>query len=199
MAKRKLTVEEQAQQLLDARKVSRGRPKKWENYTAAEKVIAIGYDVIQSILAGIYSPTPGDYVSSDSIKKTARAMGKDEKSSLQELIPHLVGCEVCQLGAAFLSLVRFENRCTIAEGTLEPADFNGSAQGRSRLAEIIGDAQLFLMEAAFEGSWLVPKPNDVTAKQMDKALDFYDKHADDTALSLAIWINTIKNNGVFKP
>jgi hypothetical protein len=219
MARRTNTAEEKAMSLIAARTVTRGRPKKWENYTNEEKRIAIAYDVLQSILAGVIAPEECTYVGTNSIRNDViQVLGIHNKKaqdnlSVQQLLKDNVikGCPACQLGSAYLSLVRFENKVLL--GNPEDFDFfeglentdSGHRQepgnSRKRLAEIFGHVQLSLLECAFEQANYFESDENVPTpeEKKRKAVDFGRKYPDKDDRMLEIWMNVIKNKGVFKP
>lgn len=206
MATRKqATVQEQATYLLNARKVSRGRPKKWENFTAQEKRLAIAYDMIQAVLASVYEPkTHNGYIKRGVLEDVAEAAGI---TSIRELLntPGLVqDCEVCILGGCFLSLIRFENHVSISELDEQYFGFRDSS-ARQRLAESFDPFQLDLLESAFETDMahsIVEDDHDYSIAEKRKlaaAVHFGKAYADPSDRALAVLINVVKNKGTFKP
>lgn len=113
------------------------------------------------------------------------------------------GCEVCALGACFLSLVALKNKF----------DFGGAGivtrrEVTDRLRSAFSDAQMDLIERAFEwrGNW----PAHPYGDEGDRLNTFACKYphedtcdgyitSNGTTRLRAIMKNIIKNNGTFKP
>lgn len=194
------TIQQKAEALLASRTTKRGRPKKWENYSPKEKIVAIAYDVIQSVLAGVYFPTQSRYIGDQVLRNAALEEGVNDVQTL--LVRGAVQrCNVCQIGSAFLSLVRFENNLevsTVDDFINNSVDHRGGT-GRARLAELFGDKQLALLETAYMKIEYGSQRKYLAELQVTKAKSFGLGYAQDDDRMLAIWMNVIKNKGKFKP
>lgn len=224
--RKRLTIVEQAQKVLSSRPTKKGRPKKWENFTQQEKAVALAYDIIQSIIAGVYAAKTQYYIDTDKVREAAAIKARAPefsdatyKQDVKELLDQglLQNCDVCALGACYLSVVRFENHTTVSD--LRWASFGamhkwntGVGDGRKRLIDALGYKMVDMLESAFERQpFYSIHTKERTAEykaSIKKAIAFgkeYKKEAKktteevDTNRLLAIWMNVIKNNGVFKP
>lgn len=225
--RKRLTIVEQAQQVLNNRPTKKGRPKKWENFTQQEKAVALGYDIVQSILASIYVAQTQYYIQDDAIKDAAMKKtgvydswnDKVRNQGVQELLTEglVANCHVCALGACYLSVVRFDNKDTVRD--ISWKSLNGVygageevGEGRQRLIDTLGYQMVDMLESAFErksfNSIALKKRTAEYKAAIKKAIAFgkeykqeagIDKQEAETNRMLAIWMNVIKNNGVFKP
>lgn len=191
-----MELEQRAQKLLKSR--TTGTQKEWSEYTPQEKRIAIAYDVIQALLAGVYTPQHWGYINEDKLESIGAANAENCVRTLfsKELVMDL---EVDIIGALFMSLVRFENNFTLFT---DEADFvildeyPEPNAPRPRLDALFGDFQLRMMESAWEGSSFGGEPDiDICTKWGIEYLYGTSK----LNHMLAILINITSNNGTFNP
>lgn len=163
--------------------------------TSAEMKVAIAKDVIAQLKAkkpkikvyeGVY------FVAS--LKKPFAEVGDD----LQEAASKIVSCEVCALGAVFLSKARLYNDCpmSIADGWHgddgKCLSFNDDDM-RLNLDSLFSNRQLRSIEAAFEGF-----SSDFSCIYPDgRERMFYEQHDDNKDRMIAIMKNIIANKGEF--
>jgi len=107
-------------------------------------------------------------------------------------------CTCCAVGAACASAIRLFNQDSL-NGNLESGfELDGYNDGVKILKKYFLEAQVDLMEAAFERR---TDSHHATAGQDDllRAIEFGEKHDSDTRRLQAICKNIIKNGGNFKP
>lgn len=184
------TLQETADHLLKSRVPTRGRPKMWKNYSRNERLVAIAYDIIQALLAGVYEPTQHRYVDAQAI------MAQGGKRSLQEVLTNdeLKDCGVCALGAAFLSLVRFENHKMCDE----PVTLQAGTNDRARLTTLLGAPMFYRIEMAYECEVSLVSMREIPPGQARKIIARFTGLTREERM-LSIWMNVIKHNGEFKP
>lgn len=167
--------------------------------TKAEKRVAIAKDVIKQLELKKLVATPGTYFSisqrvAEKLKPTAQ---------LQKELKKIPKCEVCALGACFVSAVRKFNDLTVQEVELgkyndELGLYTSSDLGRDgttdKLNEFFEPEQLNRIEQAFEG-W------DRSVYHNDEygTVAFYAKYPNATRRMKAIMQNIIRNKGEFIP
>lgn len=177
--------------MLNARTISE-QEKPWEQYSPAEKRIAIAYDVLQAVLADVYEPTRMLYINLGSLREKAMRISnfklRDElrAQSIKDL-------QVDAIGAAFLSLVRFENHFDPLMDACDLVPIEPIGIARGRIQDLFGKDQLGLIESAFERLPLYEFADTTEAE------DFGADHEDDTERMCAIWLNIINNDGTFNP
>jgi len=168
--------------------------------TKAQVRVEVAKDVIRSLRLltvrnGVYFKPAGSVKLVNSIVSSST----DSKRVAQKLKK---GCEVCALGACFLSSVRLTNRWEF--GGFEE-HWTGPAQVRAverevleeKLHKIFTPFQIDLIETAFEEYNCTNLANDRYV--IGRAISFGSKHYDSTSRLRAIMKNIIKNNGTFKP
>lgn len=186
----KKTIQENAEALLAARKPHRGRPKLWKNYSRNEKIVAIAYDIIQAVLAGVYVPTEHNYVEPHSI------MSKGHQQ-LQSVLTsgELDNCGVCALGAAFLSLVRFENH-KLCDDPIRLHDKNST--DTQRIRTLLGRLRMEEIMVAYECKQLEDTMFWLSPRRFESIVRKYQPLNREERM-LNIWMNVIKHQGVFTP
>jgi hypothetical protein len=168
--------------------------------TKAQVRVEVAKDVIRSLRLltvrnGVYFKPAGSLELVNSIVSSST----DSKRVAQKLKN---GCEVCALGACFLSSVRLTNKWEF-EGFEE--HWTGPEQVRAverevleeKLHKIFTPFQIDLIETAFEEYNCTNLASDRNV--IGRAISFGSKHYDSTSRLRAIMKNIIKNNGTFKP
>ena len=152
--------------------------KAFHRMSKKKQRIAIAEDVLLQLKMKTYTATTGVY--EHVILSTGRCLQDDDDLQLC-LLNGTQECNVCGLGAAFLSLARLGDRVSLDECE------------HSVLSEIFTADQVDLIEHAFEG-WVIDHsdmPNDYTP------VKFFQKYPDPTKRMAAIFKNIIKNDGKF--
>lgn len=177
--------------------------------TNSEKRVAVAKDVLKQLAARKIKASPGVYLHAE-LKKGAPGRESDGGDGYSELTgslqDHLTTkvkrCEVCALGAAFVSYVRLFNKVNIGDetdtygGAIEGyySDLGGEINAyrpELQLKRIFSMDQLDLMEAAFEG--------ERGPQAYSESFAFYKKYRTPTKRLEGIMRNIIKNKGTFKP
>jgi hypothetical protein len=178
-------------------------PVSFKSLTKEGKRMAIALDVIKSILSKQYKPKSGDYIIEMDLIEISDSIGtRDVREILNT--GKVKNCRCCELGACFLSLVRFEDKANLHDlnnFSYEEQDYmQDDSKDRRRLANIFGHKQLAMMESAFEKQMMQSEYSKVnitpaimkTLRQFTKRLGVRDRQ-------LAININIVQNDGIFKP
>jgi hypothetical protein len=158
--------------------------------TTEDPRVAIAKDVLKQLPA--LNPSKGTYVYKPNGNKNLHPNDQAQ----QHIDQISEDCQVCALGACFLSYIRLFNKITVdeityIENSIDPAHHTV----KNALREHFANEQLALIEAAFEG---FRSPADTTA--VVKVIeDFYNKHPNPKKRLKAIMQNIIDNNGEFKP
>lgn len=109
--------------------------------TTSQKAIAIARDVIAQIKCRKYTPELGTYVSGADDNIPTEAIG------CEQLQPFLkkkdLQCEVCAIGAAFLSSIRLFNDFVVPE-------YWDDSDMKNKLGEYFSPSELRALEASFE-------------------------------------------------
>jgi hypothetical protein len=175
----------------------------FNSLTPAKKRVAIAKDVIANIESKKYFAKMGNYLYVNSDDNL-------ESQSLQKVLPQ-VTCNVCALGAMFVSDVKFNNNFNVGDDTLKKLD--------NQLSKYFSKGQLALIEAAFEGFgvdyeeyeedelsiengfYLKFTLEQLGIKEQDviNAKKFYAMFDTSEENLIAIMENIIKNKGKFKP
>lgn len=123
--------------------------------------MAVARDVIKSLKSGFMSATPGTYCELEMALGTV-PIGQE----LSEHLKDVKHCEVCAIGAAFISLVKLDNEYILTKNRLfDTGSFSiNDNEMRARLVAIFSAKQLAAMETAFECSAYV---EDFAEYQMD--------------------------------
>src|SRR5687768_6692896 len=145
-----------------------GKPKPFAEMTAKEKAVAIAKDMIAQVNLDKLKAKRGRYVDySSNLFDTSFYISSN--TELQPLLcnPNRKSCTTCELGGAFLSLVRFENKATL--GDINCYNFNEDGTSRQRLEDIFGRKTLAMMETTFEENHYgskIPFRNSLTADEI---------------------------------
>ncbi len=168
--------------------------------TKAQVRVEVAKDVIRSlrlltVRSGIYFKPAGSVKLVNSIVSSST----DSKRVAQKLKK---GCEVCALGACFLSSVRLTNKWEFGgfeEHWTEPEQVRAVEREvlEEKLHKIFTPFQIDLIETAFEGYYCTNLANDRSV--IGRAISFGSKHYSSTNRLRAIMKNIIRNNGMFKP
>ena len=160
--------------------------------------VKIARDVLAQLRLRRYKATPGIYVQIDSPEltsiinnkscteydKTARESFKDFFKSSKKTT-----CQVCAIGAAFVSLVNIENKCSVDEMCADKSMWE-------RLEKYFGSDNMDLMESAFE---CYTTNNFSTPYEMQEvAAEWGSQYKNPTDRLRAIMLNVIRNKGDFK-
>ncbi len=182
----------------------------------ARKRVMIARDVLAQLDAKRFIPTEGVWV--NEVKGLNDVLEQEEDKDLRDLLVKQPKCEVCGLGALFVSCVEFADKLNIAEldeGIKDDlkSEESGEETGISftllnpYLKKYFDSDQLILIELAFEqGCGNYREYNSPLGKE---AADFFDLIEDDwlsnqdesfqeTKMRL-IMENIIANNGTFDP
>jgi hypothetical protein len=168
------------------------KPVAWRSMSAAERRVAVAKDVLL-LLRRKDKPlkiTEGLYVSnlppSRKYREDTWELISIDRRPLHEILETEVfpkNCEVCARGAAFISCVRLFNEVTVEEAA-------SRKDAVTLTAKLFGEAQVTLIEAAFEG-WCLDGD--------DRPMDFHEAHPDPASRLQAIMESIIANGGTFKP
>lgn len=162
--------------------------------------VKIAKDVLAQLRLKRFRATPGTYVKINSKEVDKLCMGDDVtkldavmESSFKEFFKRdkQVTCQVCALGAAFVSMVNIENECSVEEVMNEE-------QMWPRLEKYFGRANIDLMETAFECSSYQNADSDISCELLEAASDWGSRYDNNTERMQAIMRNVIRNNGDFK-
>jgi hypothetical protein len=149
--------------------------------------VAIARDVLEQLRLKRYRATCGGYVSLDDI-----AYDHLEESFKDFFKTKKVNCDVCALGAAFVSLVNIKNECSVE-------DVLNNGMDRERLESVFGCDNMNLMESAFEEGPMDGSDNEnediYSLETAAKWGNQWHKHEDRLR---QIMLNVIRNNGDFK-
>lgn len=169
----------------------------WNDLTPEEKRVEIAKDVIESLKTNVYWAKRGLYIGYSIYNMFP------VEASLQDVLlnGNVRACDVCALGACFLSLIKHENDFTV--GNLENTNFNSVSIFRERLEQVFSKEQLGIIESVFETFYIhavTGGNNFETAKIAENW--FWEKHRfvkyhdADEKLTI-IMQNIIDNNGTF--
>lgn len=170
--------------------------------TKAERRVAIAKDVLAQLRLERYVATEGVYVD----YKVAELASTAPDKPLEKLLPQVKSCEVCALGACFLSAVRKYN--DVKAGDIDVPETWRSHTGeeytdhnfddgvmRDKLARHFTKTQTNLIESAFE---CMPMGS-LTRESAQSAISFGYLYEDSHSRLVAIMKNIVKNGGTFKP
>lgn len=170
--------------------------------TKAERRVAIAKDVLAQLRLERYVATEGVYVD----HRVAELASTAPDKPLEKLLPQVKSCEVCALGACFLSAVRKYNDVKAGEiddpetfmrydGSMMTEHMFNDTTMRTKLARHFTDAQTGLIESAFERMPM----GSLTDEGAADAIDFGHCYDTDHDRLVAIMKNIVKNDGTFKP
>lgn len=160
----------------------------------AQMRVRIAKDVLSTmrfmtIGRGNFVKLTTDFILPEDSKKAAKKLQKSKF------------CNVCALGACFISLVGIDNKFSSDWDDLSGAPAGSTIQ--DRLSEYFDKEQIVLIENAFEqGTGYFTESNDqLVCGEVDTAdaVAFGEKFYDDAKRLAAIMKNIVKNNGTFKP
>lgn len=176
---------------------------KFSEMTRAEKRVAIAKDVIKSLKLKKYIAEEGLYVEFDNFsefkpEESVQTILRSKKAPV---------CNVCALGACFLSMVKFENKVTVLD--LEQKGFDSHKENkkspnsafRGRLEKYFSKKQLGIIESVFESSFSYSNRAGLPEEISNKAASYayvHDLYGDDDEKLIHIMENIVKNKGTFK-
>lgn len=170
----------------------------------AELRVAVAKDVLASMRK--YCAAPGTYIdpTHDALIAASKVADKGGKEVAQLLKKK---CDVCAIGATFLSLVAIDNKYKFQVGNnLVGESFVYTPlgyQAKDRLRKVFSEEQLCLIESAFETVHFNDFYNLVQDKDLDDKVDravaFGEKYDDPDKRLRAIMRNIVKNEGTFIP
>lgn len=154
--------------------------------------VQIARDVLLQLKNKRYEASPGNYVGLSGKSYWNLSFHEQDTLSFREFFKEKkdVTCQVCALGAAFVSLVNIKNQCSV----FDVEDGNGMF---SKLEAIFGAENMSLMETAFEGGMIGHGPyyDEVV---MQAAINYGDRYNTSVERLRAIMKNVIRNSGDFK-
>ena len=121
---------------------------------------------------------------------------EDEDKQVADIVSEAPVCEVCAIGAAFVASVRRFDRLKIRDFYADPDRYDYTRY----LGQFFSQAQLDLMEIAFEGTHIGVA--NVPEREFLRAQSFYLHYATPERAPErleAIFRNIVKNDGTFKP
>jgi hypothetical protein len=168
----------------------------FERLSKKQKRLAIARDVIQQVQAKKYRATPGRYVKIQTRNGRIDRITQEAllsfrwKDYLDPSVTRAVDCEVCGIGAAFVSRARLGNK----------VDFQGDGW-HDKIRDIFSANQQVLIETAFEGHDCSPLRVGIIEKPklFARAMRFCNRYTNDNVRLVAIFRNILKNDGTFKP
>lgn len=162
--------------------------------TKTELRIAIAKDVIKSLRR--ITPTTGVYVGTKNDAKVQKIveLNKGDSKKIAEKVKSY--CEVCALGACFISAVAVDNKWDFEEEDI--TDSYTDTQLSMRLSKIFTPSQMGLIEAAFECCNRGVFSN-ILDKRYDAAVAFGEQYKTPRSRLKAIMENIIENDGIFNP
>ncbi len=183
--------------------------KKVKAKTKVERRIEILKDVLAQLRLEKYKATIGSYIK---LPKELYAEKLEKASAQDTLLACTKACQVCAKGSIFLSTVRKENKLTVSELYWDQVDEDH--RGTQRVIKLFGQANLDLIEAAFEkwlykdedGEYHIESPLTFEGSfygspliEPDPKLEaFVEKYPNKTKRLEAIITNCIANKGIFK-
>lgn len=173
---------------------------RFKKATKQRKRVMIAKDVLAQLAANRFIAAQGTWIGTldDAI------MYGDKDNDVQKIVCEQNQCEVCGIGAVFVSTVEFANRLKAGELNIhgESGDFGGYAE---YLTQWFSMEQLRLIELAFEsGSGGCRTSEKTSEKNAVKFFDFLDLEfnkfdADADERMRLIMENIIANKGEFRP
>lgn len=173
--------------------------KQFNKLGKAEQRVLIAQDVLANIKSKVYIPKEGVYFD-DSL--LIRELGSN--ADIQQNFDKIKECEVCAMGSCLLSTIKFKDSITTTD--LKDMPLHRTSKESDLIVEVFSENQLALIETAFErrysteGHWSSVIGGVLTTiKEVNKAIKFGMKYANDTNKLIGIMKNIIKNNGTFIP
>lgn len=183
------------------------RNKRFWAMPKAKQRVAVAVDILKQLECNFYSAESGTYFEFshlDNIDSDSVPLKLDEL--LAEAKKKKAICNVCQIGAAFTSLVRLgdkaESQYFLGEGGVGEGSGIGSIEMRTQLEKVFSSDQICLIECAFESSTSYNRPSEgynAPYEVRKKAADFGGRYLSDKSRMVAICKNIIKNKGTFIP
>ncbi len=175
--------------------------KQQQELTKAQMRVAVAKDVKLRLKQGLITPHSIYFGTLDDACELG-VDGKDTIAAFRKWIKP--GCEVCGIGALFVSQVLKFNNFTIPRfGPYDDATEVDEPILRKKLSQLFTSNQLFLIEKAFEGTLPVVGRGDRGWGEQQKSYmmhqAFYDQDPSRKLLMAAIMDNIIANEGTFKP
>jgi hypothetical protein len=178
-----------------------------------EKRVVIAKDVIAQLNNKVIST---DYFGYLNLRNFGELFKEGKSNEQVNNILSDIKCDVCALGGMFISLIKYDNHCTVYE-LIEVEQEEIS----ERLKEYFSEGQLCLIETAYEQygdnyhnqDWLNNvvvyegiysgselEKLGITEDDLDRAAHFNDdEHYHKETSLINIMNNIIENNGTFKP
>ncbi len=159
--------------------------------------VLVAKDVIKAIDAGKLQTRTGVYVGLEWDKDDVVSK-MEGKTSKQQAVIAQEECEVCAMGACFLSLVKVDNKFDLRGKLDKSEDGLGKEEVVGRLKAVFSPKQLALIECAFEGknaSRVFDSPEEVERA----AVEFGEDAGGDEDALYATMKNIVKNKGFFLP
>jgi len=162
--------------------------------------VKIAQDVLAQIRFNRYKATPGTYVQVDSpelnswLRNDMSAYDETIAGSFKDFFKKnkKTTCQVCALGAAFVSLVNIENKCSVYEIVTKDYDI------WPRVEKYFGERNMTLMESAFECCVMDPNDDESIHHLLQQAGEWGSRYDEPEQRLRAIMLNVIRNNGDFK-
>lgn len=171
--------------------------------------VAIAKDTLEQIKQKFYRPMKDTYLELDFSDNTNEMRGEQVPVKLDELFRKLKEerskCEVCGIGACFVSLVNLGDEVITKKAfeseVVEDMDSVDDDFMRKKLRKVFTSNQLALIECAFEKDFTFDDKSKagVPRKKREAASEFGEAYYDHTDRLVAIMKNIIKNDGTFKP
>ena len=162
------------------------------------KRLAIARDVLAQLKLKRYKSTPGTYLHINDVPDIDTI---DPNVSIQELFKTQpdVSCEVCALGACFMSLINLDNKVNVGQFcTEEELDYNSRKYldadfdlMHERLGKYFPGHMLALIESAFEMREMGTSDTDPRFARFYEAYDLIPEHLYQPAI---VWGKRYKNS-----
>lgn len=180
----------------------------WEKAKPAQRRVMVAQDVLDSIEARQIVPGTGCWV------RTSDITAGDNESLQVASLSGRGNCECCAMGGLMLSIVRFTNKVTVADGyeKLQLATIlAGEQKDRVGITKLFHKKQIALIELAFEGGSGFYRANKDGPTSLDAmgmsifeyqcAMDFYRHRSEqgDESRMVDIMKNIVANKGKFCP
>lgn len=182
--------------------------KHFQKATRAGKRVMVAKDALERVLNKQLSVECGLWcdVIDNRNRKEEEIEKKDETVEFQEIIlsnqlGKKITCQVCAVGALFVSAVSFKNRCKI-EWDCGYYFSTDEAFHSEQLTSLFSEKQRLLIENAFECGGGFTTANEsklLSDKDDNKTALFGESYKNDGKRLIAILKNIIQNRGTFKP
>lgn len=154
--------------------------------------IDIARDVLLQLKSNRFLASPGTYCQ---ISNDLHVL--DQGVSFKEVFTQKqsIKCNVCALGAMFVSLINIQNEYSVGKMTHYGIDFR-------RLREVFGSRSMSLIESAFETTPMRDVVQEcvttIPQSELEAAATWGSRYLDSTDRMRAIMKNIIRNKGDFK-